>query len=354
MFFFKKRNMEKPLLIITGVSGRIGSASAKLFSKDFHVVGLDIVPPKASLGIDFIPADISSLAATREALAQVKSKFGGKIASFVHLAAYYNFTGGEWEKYQKITINGTKNLLEALEDFELTQFVFSSTMLVYAPCKRGEKIREESVVDPKWEYPLSKTKTEEIIRKRQGNSKSVILRIAGVYDDDCNSIPISQHIIRIYEKRIESHLFPGNPDQGATFLHMDDLLQALKLVVEKREILPKEELFALGEPDLMTFQDLQDEIGRLLHGKPWWTLRIPKWFAKLGAFFQEKIPFIPKSFIKPWMIDLADDHYDLDISKAQNILGWQPAKKLKNCLPKMISSLQEDPKNWIKKHQLGS
>ncbi len=344
--------MDKPVLLITGVCGRLGAKAASLFSEKFQVVGLDVCTPENPIqGVEYLLTDISSLENVKDSLTEVRKKYGGQIVSVIHLAAYYNFEGGGWDKYEKITIGGTANLLEALEEFEVSQFVFSSTILVYAPCKLREKIDEDSPVDPKWEYPLSKIRTEELIHQKRGAMASVVLRIAGIYTDECNSVPISQHIIRIFEKKLESHFFPGNPHHGASFLHMDDMMQALKLLVEKRDALPKEELFVLGEPDLMSQADLQREIGILVHGKPWWTIRIPKWFAKLGVMLKGCLPFLKKSFIKTWMIDLADDHYDLDIKKAHEILGWQPVHSLRNTLPKMVEILKKHSTKWLQNHE---
>ena len=67
---------------------------------------------------------------------------------------------------------------------------------------------------------------------------------------------------------------------------------------------------------------------------------------------QGHIPFIPSPFIKPWMIDLSDDHYELDISRAKKVLGWEPKHKLEETLPIMIESLKKDPLAWYKKNQL--
>ena len=279
----------------------------------------------------------------------MKEKYGKKIASVVHLAAYYTFKGGNWEKYEQITIGGTRNLLEALSNFEVEQFLFSSTLLVYAPVAVGEKIREDSLVDPKWEYPLSKVKTEELIQNRTLPASSVIVRIARVYDDGCHSIPLSQQMKRIYEKKLESHFFPGNLKHGASFLHMEDLVSAVKKIVEKRKNLPRDELFVLGEKTVLSYGELQEEMGRLLHGKKWATFAIPKMMAKIGAQLQRLIPG-SDVFIQPWMIDLADDHYDVDPKKAEEILGWEPVHKLKNCLPNMVEQLLKDPKKWLKEH----
>lgn len=343
--------MGKPLIVITGVCGRIGRAASSLFSKDFQVVGLDVISPKEPCPeVDYLVADISSLDEVKKTFETIKERYGNQIVSFIHLAAYYNFSGGEWEKYEQITINGTRNLLKGLKDFQLEQFVFSSTLLVHDPVEIGEKIHELSEVNPKWEYPLSKIKTEELIHEMRGEAKSVILRIAGVYDDECNSIPISQHILRIYRKELESHFFPGDINSGAAFLHMDDLVRALVLVVGKRKELDDEEIFVLGEPIVMSFQELQNTIGILLHGKPWWTVPIPKWVAKMGAHMKKWLP--GKSFIQPWMIDLADDHYDIDIARAEEKLEWHPAHSLKNCLPKMVGDLKKNPEKWVAQHEI--
>jgi len=52
------------------------------------------------------------------------------------------------------------------------------------------------------------------------------------------------------------------------------------------------------------------------------------------------------------MIDYSDDHYALDISRAQRLLGWTPQHSLRATLPKMIAALQADPENWYREHHL--
>jgi hypothetical protein len=57
-------------------------------------------------------------------------------------------------------------------------------------------------------------------------------------------------------------------------------------------------------------------------------------------------------FIKPWMIDLADDHYALDVGRARTILGWDPKQSLRETLPRMVSALKADPVQFYKKNKL--
>ena len=57
-------------------------------------------------------------------------------------------------------------------------------------------------------------------------------------------------------------------------------------------------------------------------------------------------------FIKPWMIDLSDDHYALDISRARTLLGWEPRHSLRNTLPTMLNDLKSDPAGWYQENDL--
>lgn len=343
---------EKEVILITGCSGRIGFKAAERFSEKYQVVGFDISLVGTFPGMELVSVDMGSEESVKEGLEYVRKKYGNKLVSVIHLAAYYNFTGGGWGHYQRITVDGTARLLKGLEQFECGQFIFSSTMLVHAPCKVGEKITEESPIVPKWQYPKSKVLTEEIIRKNRGRMKSLVLRIAGVYDDRCHSIPLSNQIQRIYENQLEGHVFAGDLSHGASFLHMNDLIDGLWLAVEKRNSLPEELVLLMGEEETLSYDELQKEFSRLIYGKEWKTWSFPKPVAKVGALVKQHIPFIEKTFVQPWMIDLADDHYALDCSKAKQVLGWSPKRHLRDFLPLWIEELKAEPLAWYDENHL--
>ncbi len=345
--------MQKEIVIVTGSCGRIGSNVVRKLGEKYHIVGFELLKAiYACKDEELVPVDLSSDESVHQAFMHIKNMYGMKIASVIHLAAYYSFDQKHSDLYDRITVKGTERLLKALEPFEVDQFLFSSTMLVYAPTKPGCPINEESLVAPKWDYPLSKVHTEDLIHRMRGKTSSVILRIAGVYDDQCHSIPISHQIQRIYENQMESRLFAGDVTHGASFLHMDDLVDAIALAVDLRRRLPPELVLLLGEKETLSYDALQRMIARLIRGSEFTTWSIPKSIAKIGSWMQCHIPFIPKPFIKPWMIDLADDHYELDISKAKQVLGWEPKHTLKETLPKMIADLKANPDAWYKKNQL--
>jgi hypothetical protein len=65
----------------------------------------------------------------------------------------------------------------------------------------------------------------------------------------------------------------------------------------------------------------------------------------------EKLPG-GESFIRPWMVDRANDHYALDISRARDVLGWNPKRSLRDTLPKMVAALKADPIGFYRENEL--
>ena len=126
------------------------------------------------------------------------------------------------------------------------------------------------------------------------------------------------------------------------------------MLIEKRDQLDETELFLVAEPNVMSFADLQEQLGMLLHGKEWPSIRIPKAVAKVGAWAKGKLADSEdeKPFIKPWMVDLADDHYAVDISHIKERLGWQPQRRLDDTLKQMTANLTANPARWYAEHGL--
>ena len=346
----------KPVVMVTGSSGLIGTAVSRRLAREFVVVGLDRPgfphPPEEAEAVDF---DLSIDRSVCDAMAQVKRDQGPRVASVIHLAAYYDFSGEPSDLYEKVTVQGTRRLLDALlqNGFTVEQFLFTSTMLVHAPCEPGQRINEDWPIEPKWDYPKSKVRTEQVIREHRRGVPSVIMRVAGVYTDGGDSIPLAQQMARIYENKLTAKVFPGSTSHGQAFVHLDDLVEAIRLAVERRAQLPEETVLLIGEDRTLSYDELQHTFARLIQGESFETTQIPKALAKTGAWFQDKLPG-EDPFIKPWMIDLADDHYELNVGRARRLLGWNPIRSLRDTLPKMADALMKDPAEFYRHNELGA
>jgi nucleoside-diphosphate-sugar epimerase len=344
---------DKPVILLTGASGFIGRALVARLADRYTVVGLDRAgspnPPAPAHAVDI---DLGSDESVAQALDEVRRTFDARIASVVHLAAYYDISGEPNPLYDQITVQGTRRLIDALQTFEVEQFVFASTMLVHRPTDRPDKkITEASPIEPSWAYPESKVRTEALLRDRHGHIPLVLLRIAGVYDDLGHSPFIAEQVARIYEHRLIAHFYPGMLCAGQSFLHLNDLTEAIERLIDRRQQLPPELPLLVGEPEALGYAEVQNIIGEALHGEDWVTMRVPKTLAKAGAWLQNEV-LGNDDFIKPWMVEESSDHYVLDIARARQLLGWEPKHSLRNTLPKIVATLKRDPTGWYKTNKL--
>ena len=302
--------MDRKIVIVTGSTGNIGDAIMRRFgSRAEEAVGFDHHPPNSPVpNCTYIKVDVTSDKSVEDGMREVQERHGSHIASVVHLAAFYDFAGKPDPRYDSVTVEGTRRLLRGLNDGRLTveQFIFSSTMLVHKPAEPGEFIDEDWPIEPTWPYPESKVKTEQVIREERGSIPAVFLRIAGVYNDDCNSIPIAHQMQRIYERQLNSHFYSGETAHGQAFVHRDDLVDAIERTVDRRASLPPVLPILIGEPETLSYDEIQHTLGRLIHGEDWETYMVPTPIAKVGAWIENQIPG-EDPFIKPWMIDRASD-----------------------------------------------
>jgi nucleoside-diphosphate-sugar epimerase len=347
-------NSEKECYLITGSSGLLGHALSHHFgSKENQIIGFDQEgPPYPTPNTDCLFCDLTSDESVQKTFFMVRQLYGGKIKAVLHLAAYYSFSGKESHLYKALTVEGTERVLRELQNFEVGQFIFSSSMLVYKPNEKNAKLTETSEVVPSWAYPQSKVETEKMLQAKQGHIPVVVLRIAGVYSDICQSIPLAHQIQRIYERSIEGHLYSGDVDVKQSFVHMDDLVTVFESCVKNADKFSKYEVFNVGEEDALSYDETQRIIARNLFDEAWPTLDVPKPIAKAGAWVEDKLPLPDKPFIKPWMIDRADDNYELDMTKAKQMLDWAPKHSLRETLPMILEGLKIDPKKWYKINKL--
>lgn len=347
-----------PLVLVTGANGAIGSALVKALQGRYAAVGLDYKCQGSP--IECIEADISNLDSLTAAIAEFRKRHGDQLAAVVHLAAYYDFTGEENPLYRTVNVEGTGHLMAALQGLRVERLVYTGTMLVHKPTVPGLPLNEHSPLEPKWAYPKSKAEAEEAIRQGAGSMPYAILRLAGMYDEMCHAPTLAHQIQRIREGGLESHVFPGNTSHGQSFVHRDDLIDAIVRTIDARDRLPRQLTLLIGEPSVMSYEALQQELGQLIHGDAWATRSLPKPLAKVGAVAQDLLEKLTpdavdqgrKPFIRPFMVSLADDHFELDITRARQFLGWEPRHALRNELPNMVRNLQRDAAGFYRANKL--
>lgn len=348
------KSASRDVVAVTGSSGYIGSALVRRLAETYAVVGFDLKPPDTlPPWASFIPIDLSSEQGVQKALAELRRRHGLRIASVIHLAAYFDLSGEPDPKYEQITLRGTERLLRGLEEFQLEQFVFGSSMLAHKAGRPGEIIDETWPLEGRLPYRVSKIETERLVHALRDGIAVVYLRPAGVYDDRCGNPFLAQQIARIYERDPKGHVYPGDLRAGQSFIHIDDLIEAILRIVLRRKELPPELPLLVGEEEAIGYGELQGEIGWLMRGEYWETWEVPKPLAKAGAWVEDAV-LDEHPFIRPWMVDIADDHYALDTGLARKFLDWQPQHSLRGTLPRMIDALRQDPVGWYRANRLNA
>src|SRR5688500_11624710 len=97
----------QPIVLVTGSAGLIGSKVVQSLSVEYKVIGLDRNPPKQEVGADFVECDLTRDESVASALRTIRERHGDRVASVIHLAAYYDFTREPSEMYDRLTEKGT-------------------------------------------------------------------------------------------------------------------------------------------------------------------------------------------------------------------------------------------------------
>lgn len=102
-------SQSQDVVVITGSNGFIGTALINRLAGQYRLIGMDRAgrPPPAA---EFIAIDLTSNRAVEAAFRRVSKAYGTRVASVIHLAAYFDLSGEPSPLYERITVRGTERL----------------------------------------------------------------------------------------------------------------------------------------------------------------------------------------------------------------------------------------------------
>lgn len=174
------KKFEDKRVLITGCTGYIGSRLVyEILSRGYHVRGLvqdkdvetECVSDLKKRGMEVWIGDLT----------QSDSIKGiGKDANIlVHLAGLHSTV----DKMTDLYVNGTRNLLNEIDEKKIEKIIFSSSGAVYGD-RGSEILTEEVTLEPKHPFGIISNNAEEIISnygKKRANVDTIIFRIGEVY-----------------------------------------------------------------------------------------------------------------------------------------------------------------------------
>ncbi|WXG45400.1 MAG: NAD-dependent epimerase/dehydratase family protein [Candidatus Atabeyarchaeum deiterrae] len=208
----------------------------------------------------------------------------------------------------EVNVGGTRNLLEASIRRNVKRFVYVSSCAVYGN-PQYVPIDENHPMSP---YADSKVEAEEHCKEyqREHGLKTVILRLFNVYGPRQTYNLYSGVISKFIEelRKGKRPLIYGDGQQTRDFVHVSDVVQALLLSASADEAVGQ--AFNIGSGDSVTINRLYQLIREKLRVKTEPVYEEPR----LGEI----------------------KHSLAEISKARQILGYQPATILEKGLESLI------------------
>ncbi len=342
--------MDKQVVLITGASGFIGTALISRLDKKYYIIGIDKCLHKdRNSNVLWYKADISEKNLLNEVFCEIKEKGPGKIDYVFHLAAYYDMTNKKSGRYRTTNENGTRYLLNNLIDFNVRNFVFASSTVVFKPTTGNDMLDEESELSPLMYYGISKIAGEAILSEFKKKVKVTTFRLSAVYSSYCRSIPLANQIAFIWQKRLGYRILPGKGDGSISYIHIEDVLDAFEKCMLLSAEIPSGSIFILSEEDILSNKDLHKLICREIFGKQSHIVYLPKFIVKLNIYIINIFYTITgrNYFFKPWMVTLANKKYQFNIDKAKQALKWQPSFKLEQHMKVIVRNLKSDTHKWF-------
>ena len=344
------KKMDKNTVLITGASGFIGTALIARLINNYFIIGIDkILHKDRDSNVLWYKVDISDKKHLGEIFSEIKARVSGRIDYVFHLAAYYDMRNKECWLYREANQNGTRYLLDNLIHFNVNNFIFTSSTVVFKPTMGDGKLNEDSDLSSYVRYGHSKIAGEKIILEYKEKIKATIFRLAGVYSNDCRSIPLASQIAFIWKKCFGYRILPGKGIGGMTYIHIEDVLDAFEKSMLMAKEIPSGSIMILSEENLISNNELCGLISREVYGKYLNFIHLPGRVVWLCIYVMSNLhSFTGRSyFFKPWMLKLTDKKYQFNIDKAKRILKWQPKFHLERHMKIIIKNLKNDPKRWF-------
>jgi len=280
-------------VLITGVSGYIGSRVAALLSREDRVrsiAGTDIREPEPRIpGLIFIKRDI------RKRLDDILHRHS--IDTVVHTAfilpPIHNSTIME-----SVNLGGTLMLLESCARCGIRHLLYTSSSTAYGFHHDNEvPLCENSPLRGNDDFSYSRIKKMierhiEAVREDNPDLAITVLRPCFVVGPGFSN-PLAQHL----QKRIV--ILPGG-SHPLQFVHEDDLLEIIMLMLRNR----KDGVYNVGSTGTLSFREMVDMLGnRLIEVKPGliYVLNALAW--KLRLTFLTSFPSPALNMVMhPWIV----------------------------------------------------
>lgn len=302
--------------LVTGATGFIGSQiTRQLVERGDHVRVLLRETSNTQnidgLDVEKVYGDILDENSVKEAVRDCDLLF--------HTAGYVSFKKSDYDKMNRINVQGTRNVLSAAMEEGTDKVMFTSSVAAIGPVSKGDEITEENeytIFNKNIGYMNSKFLAEKEAHQFSEKGLPVtILNPTVVIGPGDIYLSSSASILWYCKKK-----FPGYMDGTFNMVDVEDVARGHILASEKGR---PGERYILGNVNLTVkeFFDIMEKITGIKSP----GMKIPYWFAYGSAWIVERIPglsFPNYSTMDVDSVRLSNYCWHADSSKAEKELGF--------------------------------
>ena len=316
--------MTKPVVVVTGVSGNLGSRLLPLLGS-FSVIGVDVTPPQTDCQLQFESVDLGQETSTRRLYELLRDVHPFAV---VHLAFVLDpvRTGVlDQERMWQINVAGTARVMEAITEVNRTpgdgikQFIFPSSVSVYGPDLTRPATEETAFGAHTLPYALHKKQCDEVVQQRctalRGCSvyilrphifvgASVKNYFMDAFDGTPNGKSERAKKMRAAGKRLPVMLPRGQRfvDNKIQFVHVDDVARLMRHILQREpetQRLTVLNVAGRGEP-LTLAKCIEMARARLVRVPGKWAMQQALaflWKQQITAIPPEAVPYMTGEYL---------------------------------------------------------
>lgn len=327
--------MAKPVVVVTGVSGNLGSRLLPLL-RSFSVIGVDVSPPQTDSELQFENLDLGEESSTRKLYELLRDTHA---CAVVHLAFIIDPVRSgvlDVDRMWQINVAGTARVMEAIAEVNrmaedgIKQFIFPSSVSVYGPDLSTPATEESPFGAHTLPYAIHKMESDEVVQQRctalRGCSvyilrphifagPSVENYLLGAFRGTPNGKGKRAEKMRSEGTRLPCMLPRGQRylDNKIQFIHVDDMARLIRHILQREpETQRLTVLNVAGRGEPLTF-------GKCITMASAKLLRVPgKWIMRqvLAFLWKQQISAIPPEAV-PYMTS----EYIMNTDRLRRFLG---------------------------------
>ena len=323
------------LSLVTGATGLLGSHIVEQLRRRNRPVRVLVRPGSdrswlETQGVEFAEGDITQPETLAEACRGVDVVY--------HSAAKVG-DWGPWEEFQRITIDGTRNILEAATAAGVRRFVHISSISAYGYYTDDITVDETFELGYKlyrWAYySRSKVEAERIVWEahRRGRIEVTVIRPAWIYGErDRTTIGRLVEMIRTGRARIL-----GRGDNRLNVVYAGNVAEGCILAADAPHAAG--EAYNCSNDGVITQQEYFDLWARTLDAPPV-TVHVPYRLAYFAGFVLECVGHLTRQTRPPmitrYAVWLMGRRSYFSAEKARRELGWKPSVSYEQGVPRTI------------------